>query len=222
MIDMDGNRTDEFDQYLKQQVEDPAAPALKKLATGEELDPTERSAVALFVALTAARSPEMMNQVMSQHLGGLAWTDRAELDGLAKLWCSWTGKTFDSKSHSEFIKPSSFGAIWIWSQNLQRRLLEWEWHLVQTTRERPFVTSDRPVFAHWFPDQNLRLVSFPVSSEFALIVINGGEFNEARDRTNEVAVMNRQTLHRATEFVVACIEAFPADELLHPDNHDDR
>jgi hypothetical protein len=214
MIDMEGNRTDDFDQFLKQQVEDPAAPALRKLATGGTLEPGERAAVALFIALTAARSPELMNGVVTEHLGGLAPAARAELDELVKLWCGWTGKAYDSRSHGEFLKPSSFGAIWVWSQSLQCRLLEWQWHLVQTTRDRPFVTSDRPVFAQWDRQQDVRLLSFPVSSEFALIVIAGGQLNEGRDRANEVTALNRQTLDRATEFVVACRETFPGAEFL--------
>jgi hypothetical protein len=214
MIDMEGNRTDDFDQFLKRWVEDPATPALKKLATGGALDSGERAAVALFLTLTAARSPEMMNGVAMQHLGGLGTSARAELDELVKLWCGWTGKPYDAKSHSEFLKPSSFGAIWVWSESLQHRLLEWEWHLIQTTRDRPFVTSDRPVFAQWDREQGIRLVSFPVSSEFALIIITGGQFNEERDRANEVTAMNRQTMERATEFVVACKEAFPGAEFL--------
>jgi hypothetical protein len=210
-IDMDGKRTDGFDQYLKL---DPAAPALKKLATGGLLDADERSAVALFVALTAARSPEMTNSVMTDHLGNLDTQDRAELDALVKLWCEWTGKPYAPKSHSEFLKPSSLGAIWIWSQSLQRRLLQWEWHLVYTTRDRPFVTSDRPVFAEWDRDQDVRLVTFPVSSEVALVVVGGGQFNNARDRTKEAYAMNRGTMDRATEFVVACKQGFPGDDLL--------
>ena len=214
MIDMQGDRRDDFDQFLKLNVEDPAAPALKKLAMTEALDANERSAVALFVALTAARSPELMNSVMTDHLGKLSPGDRAGLDALVKRWCDWTGRRYGPKSHEEFLKPSSFGAIWIWSQSLQRRLLQWEWHLVYTTRDRPFVTSDRPVLAEWDRDQDLRLVTFPVSSEVALIVIAGGRFNEARDRTKEVLAMNRQTMDRATEFVVACKQSFPADEYL--------
>jgi hypothetical protein len=214
MIDLEGTRTDDFDQFLKQQVEDPAAPALRKLAVGGTLDPGERAAVALFIALTAARSPEMMNGVVTEHLVGLAPAARAELDELVHLWCGWTGKPYDSKSHSEFLKPSGFGAIWVWSQGLQSRLLEWEWHLVRTTRERPFVTSDRPVFAQMDREQDVRLVSFPVSSELALVVVSGGQFNEARDKTREVWALNRQTMDRAGEFVVACGEAFPADEFL--------
>src|SRR5262249_8814046 len=158
-----------------------------------------RSAVALFIALTAARSPEVMKSVMTEHLGTLSPADRAELDALVKLWCHWTRKPYDSKSHGEFLKPSSFGAIWTWSQSRQRRLLQWEWHLIHTTSEQPFVTSDRPVFAQWDRDQDVGLVSFPVSSEVALIVIAGGQFKEVRDRTNKVYAMNRQTMYRATE-----------------------
>lgn len=214
MIDMEGNRTDDFDQFLKQQVEDPAAPALRKLATGELLDLNERAAVALFIALTFARSPDLMNGISTTHIGGLSTAERAELDELVKLWCGWTSKAYDSKSHSEFLKPSSFGAIWVWSQSLQRRLIEWEWHMIQTSRDRPFVTSDCPVFAHWDREQDTRLVSFPVSSEFALVVINGGQLNERRDRANKAATINRHTLDRATEFVVGCKEVFPGVEFL--------
>ncbi len=214
MFDWKGNRRDDFDQYLKKKVEDPAAPALKKLATGGALDANERSAVALFIAITAARSPELMNSVMTQHLGSLAKPELAELDDLVKRCCHWTGKPCDSKSHSEFLKPGAFGGIWIWSQSLQQRLVQWEWYLVNTTRERPFVTSDRPVFAQWDRDQDLRLVSFPVSSQVGLIVIAGGQFNEARDRSNDVSAMNRQTMDRASEFVVACKDTFPADDFL--------
>lgn len=214
MIDMEGNRTDGFDQYLKVNVEDPAAPALKKLATGRTLDTNERSAVALFMALTAARSPELMGSVMMDHLSNLAAHDRAELDDLVKLWCNWTRKPYGPKSHSEFLKPSSFGAIWVWSQSLQQRLLQWEWHLAHTTRDQPFVTSDRAVLAQWDRDKDMRLVTFPVSSEVALIVIAGGQFNEARDRTKEAYAMNRGTMDRASEFIVACKQSFPGDDYL--------
>lgn len=214
MIEMDGTRTDAFDQYIKLHVEDPAAPALKKLATGGSLDDGERAAVAMFIALTAARSPELMNTVVEAHLSGLADGDRAELDALVRLWCEWTRKPYGPKAHSEFLKPSSFGAIWIWSQSLRRRLLQWEWHLVHTTRDKPFITSDRAVLAQWDHAQNVRLVTFPVSSEVALIIITGGQFNEARDRSIEARAMNRGTMDGATDFVVACKQDFPCDDFL--------
>lgn len=214
MIDMDGKRTDDFDQRLKLNVEDPAAPALKKMATGDTVDNNERSVIALFIALTAARNPEMMNHVMGDYVASRSPSESAELEELVKLWCGLTGKPYAQNSHSEYHKPGMFDAIWHWSQDLQRRLLKWRWHLLHTTREQPFVTSDRPVLAQWDRDQDVRFVSFPVSSEVALIVIDGGQFNEARDRANVVYAMNRGTMDRATEFVVACKESFPADDYL--------
>jgi len=213
-FDEAGNRTDEFDQFLKIHVEDPAAPALKKLATGESISSVERSAAALFIALTAARSPTIMTEVLDEHLASLGTTDRANLDTVVQLWCNWTNKPYNSKSHAEFLKPSSFGAIWVWSQSLQRRLLEWDWHLVRTVREQPFITSDQPVFAHEDREQDLRLVSFPVSSEIALIVVNGGQFTQPPDRNAQVLAMNRQTMYRSNEFVVACKDAFLGDSFL--------
>jgi hypothetical protein len=218
MTDMKGNRTDEFDQFLKRHVEDSAAPALKKLATGEELDADERSSVALFIALTAARCPGLLGSVLEEHLDRLRLADRTRLDDLVRLWCDQIGMPYASYSHTEFLKPSTFGAMWKWALILQDQLLGWEWHLISTARERPYVTSDRPVFAQWEPKQNLRLVSFPVSSLIMLIVIAGGQFNEARHRTNDVIVGNRQTMHRASEFVIACSESFPGNDFLVNNN----
>jgi hypothetical protein len=214
MIDKEGNRTDEFDQFLKRHVEDPATPALKKLAMSGQLDESERSAVAFFVALTAARSPEMMKSAMTAHLESLAPIDRTKLDDLVEEWCHLTRRPFDSKSRNEFLKPGCFGAIWIWSQSLQHRLLNWQWHFVRTTRDRPFVTSDQPGFAQWYHDQDVRYVSFPVSSEVALIVIDGVPFDEGRDSENAARAINRQTIERATEFIVACNDSFPGDNFL--------
>ena len=147
---MDGNRTDDFDKFLKREVEDPAAPELKKLAKEKVLDdPNKRPAVALFIALTAARSPQFMNNVKVKYRDNLSRADHIELEDMVKQWCDWTKQPYNSNSESEFMKPSSFGAIWTWSKNLQNRLLKWEWHLIRTTRDHPFVTSDWPVFAQW-------------------------------------------------------------------------
>ena len=70
------------------------------------------------------------------------------------------------------------------------------------------------MFLQWDRNQDARLVSFPISSELALIVIAGGPWNEARDRTNDTYAMNMQTMNFASEFVVACRESFPADDYL--------
>jgi hypothetical protein len=214
MFDESGSRTDRFEKFLSQQIEDPAASALNRLATGETLESSGRSAIALFIALTAARSPEMMDDVVKTHIEKLAYAEREELDQLVKLWCGVARLPFDAKLHNEFLKPSTFGALLFWSVNLQRQLLEWNWHLVQTTREQPFVTTDRPVFLQWDQEHDVRLVSFPVSSELALIIVGGGQFDEARDRTKETWLINRQTMDRAKRFVVCCKQDFPAADLM--------
>ncbi|MCA9242346.1 MAG: DUF4238 domain-containing protein [Phycisphaerales bacterium] len=211
---MDGTRSDAFDQFLKLKVEDPAAPALRKLASGACLDASERAAISMFIALTAARSPRQIAAVVDRHLAKLTNADRVELDASVRLWCECTGTRLDSKAYGEFLKPSSFGAIWAWSINLHMRLLQWEWRLVHTTRESPFITSDRPVLAQWDKRQDVRLVTFPISSEVALVIFSGGQFNEGRCRSIETRSMNCGTMERATDFVVSCNQTFPGADLL--------
>jgi hypothetical protein len=212
-IGMDGIRRDDFDQYLKRYVEDPAAPALKTLATGGKLDEAERAAVAMFIALTATRSPGRMSRTLEAYLSGLCEKTRTELDILVRHWCELTRQPYGDKAYNEFLKPSALGAIWSYSQSLQRDLLQWQWSLVQTIGDRPFVTSDCPVLAQRANGQDVGLVTFPVSSEVALVITNG-QFNEVRDCSIQASVMNQRTIARATEFVVACRPSFPGDEFL--------
>lgn len=213
MFNMDGQRTDEFDEFINQQVESPAAPALKKIAKREILDESDRAAVALFIAVTAARSPDTMRTILVQHLDSLSPVPMAELDLDARILCESGDRPFDDKAQAEFLKPSSFRAIWNWSQNLKHRLLRWEWHFLSATRDRPFVTSDQPAFAKL--DSKVHSVSFPVSSEVALVITDDRKW-----KRTEVAEINTWTLDRAKRFVVACQESFPGDKLLTTRNDD--
>lgn len=215
-IRTDGTRTDAFDRFLKLNVEDPAAPAMKKLATGGSLNAVERAAVALFIALTAARSPGLWRVVQREHMDELAQAERSALDTSVQAWCKLAARPYDDDAHVEFLKPSRFSAIWNWSQSLQHRLIGWQWHLVHTSRDLPFVTSDRPVVLHWDQTQQVRLATFPISSEVALVIFSAGLLNAARDRSAETRAINRATMDRATEFVVACQPSFPCDERLRP------
>jgi hypothetical protein len=210
MIKMDGERSDEFDKFLNRYVEEPGAPAMKKLAMGEEIDADERSAVAAFIALTAARSPQLMNAALTQHQESLSSDARAEQEEIIKCWCELTRGPYDLKAHAAFLKPSQFGAIWVWLRSLQQRLLQWSWNLVRTTSDQPFVTSDRPVFARRW-EGGAGIVSFPVSSEVALVFVQGIQFREPPDA---VCRINQQTLVNAKDFVAACKDSFPGDDLL--------
>jgi hypothetical protein len=214
MFDDKGERTDDFDQFLKLNVEDPAAPALKKLATAESINDGERSAVAMFIALTAARVPATASESLTNYLQELSETERQEMEHLARLWCKMIGRTYTPNSIGDFCKPSSLGAIWLWAKSLQHRLLEWRWHALATTEDQPFVCSDSPVFAEWDRGQDIRLVSFPVSSTTALIIWSAGEINQSHAAYDDVRAVNLQTMNRSRDFVIACREEFPGDEFL--------
>jgi hypothetical protein len=102
MIDMNGKRTDEFDRFLRKAVEEPAAPVLRRLAKGDlNLGAADRAVVALFVALTAARSPALMDNVLKAHLDGLSGSDREELEAVS-LWSHLTGTPLTEKAARSF------------------------------------------------------------------------------------------------------------------------
>jgi hypothetical protein len=214
VIDMEGRRTDEFDQFLKRHVEDPAAPALKALATGQVLNDEQRAGVAMFIAITAARSPTMMGDALGAHIDCLTLAERAELDEWVGLWSEMANRPLDAKSHAEFLKPGALAAVWVWARDLQRRLLRWQWHMVRTTREHPFVTSDRPAHAEWEGEQGCRLVSFPASSEVALIIISQGQFREPPNAVARANAVNRRTVHGARKFVACWKNSFPGEDGL--------
>jgi hypothetical protein len=214
MYDEIGERTDSFDQFIQANIEDPAAPAFKKMALGEILDDSERASIALFIGLTAARSPAMINETQAQYLQKLSEADRDELLGVTKIWCERSGLLFDSKSLDEFLKPSRFGAIWTWTKSMQHRLLQWNWHTVHASHENPFVTSDHPVFAQWDGKADVRFLSFPISSTVALIVYNAGQLRNDHSAAEYVRAINYQTMAKATDFVVSCQDKFPGSDFL--------
>lgn len=212
MIDVEGNRTDHFDQFLKLNIEDPAAPVMKKLATGETIELNERAAVARFIALTTFRTPEMLNNVTKSHLEEQSPSARAELDSAIRFWRELVGKRHIPNEHLEFLKPTLFDAIAFQTDSLAKRLLKWQWNTIRTSRDQPFVTTDWPTLGE--KEGNLHLVTFPISSEIALVISSGGPIVNPTDHTQMVRAMNLGTLHRSTVFVVACKESFPGDEFL--------
>ncbi|MBD3249463.1 DUF4238 domain-containing protein [Candidatus Woesearchaeota archaeon] len=207
-----GKRTDEFDQFLKIKVEDPAAPALKKMAQGRCLNKDERSAIALFIALTAARSPDILRTTEHKYIHSITSEKRKEIQDLIELWSKMMGQP--SMSFDNFLQQNQLGGIWIWTKSMQERLLNWKWHLLNTTLDKPFVTSDRPVYAEWDRDTNIRLVSFPVASTVALLAINNSQISDGLTDDQNVCTLNRQTMDRATDFVVACQRKFPCCKFL--------
>ncbi len=212
MFDDFGERTDYFEKFLADHIETPIAPIIKKAATiPEKLNYIEREKIALFIGITAARIPSMVNKTLDEYFDKLPVDDIAELEGLVKLWCSITGLNYTTKSKNEFMKPSVFGAILIWAASLRDRLIKWNWTFNRTTRNQPFITSDSPVFAQ--KQGNIRLVTFPISSEIAVVICNT-RFPNNRDTENDVIAMNRGTMEGAKEFIICHMNSFPCDTFL--------
>ena len=166
----------------------------------------DRPTIALFIALTATRSPELMKTVLAQHLSRLPQEERVEMDRVVGLWCEHIEKDLGSNSHREFLKSTGFDVIWLKTLTFQKHLLEGQWHLLNTTRDQPFVTSDRPVVADWYRQHGMRVISCPISSEFALLSISGGEPNGAVPSDEHAANINNRTIRGASEFIAACKE----------------
>ena len=77
-------------------------------------------------------------------------------------------------------------------------------------------SSDWPVFAQRDNDgdKEIRFVSFPISSEVAVLINDGGSIRRDVDPIDGVRAINYQTLERAQEFVICHQESFPGDDLL--------
>ena len=117
------------------------------------------ASIALFIGFKrfAARSPAMISQAThSRYLERILDVDREELERLARMWCQIAGLQFGPNSVEEFLKPSRFGATWAWAKDIQGRLLQWNWHTVNTSPDNPFVTSDYPTFAQWDDKADVR------------------------------------------------------------------
>jgi hypothetical protein len=212
MLDDFGERTTYFEKFLADHIETPIAPIMKKAATApEQLTHIERENIAMFIGVTAARTPSMVKETLDEYFDDLPIDDIAELKDLVKVWCSITGRNYTAKSKNDFMKPSMFRAILIWAASLRDRLIKWNWTFIRTARNRPFITSDSPVLAQKQGD--IRLVTFPISSEISVVICNTSLANKT-DRENDVITMNRGTMQDAKEFVICHMNSFPCDTFI--------
>jgi len=176
MFDNFGERTDAFERFLTEQVESPAAPALRKAAASpERLTADDREALAMFVGVTVARTPAMLGTTRQSYLNNLPRNEGLELTRLSRLWAQYVSLPQDRDPKDDFTKPSALGAVLVWAVSLRDRMLAWEWHFIRTSRDRPLVTSDWPVYAEKHPTCDVRFIQFPISAEIALVVNDVGE-----------------------------------------------
>lgn len=209
-----GNRTDQADQFLRDIVENPAAPAMQRLAVNAPLEIEERAHVARFIATTIARCPNMIQAVMQDARRDAPPDALAALETEAKKWRKKVGLPSKADAVTEFIKPNYLQDMWTWIKSFSERILHWEWNIFEAKPDQPFVTSDYPVFARHFVEDHPAEVTFPVSSRVGLFFIAGGTLNPNIDTSNVVEEINKRTLERAREFVIARHPGFPGDAVL--------
>ena len=137
-----------------------------------------------------------------------------DLEQVVRMWCAITNQTFSEKSIRDFLKPSQMGAIIIWATSIRDRLLRWKWTFIRASRQNPFITSDWPVFAQHDAEGDIRFVSFPISSEVALLINSSAEIRSDIDPYDGVRVLNRQTMDRAQHFIICHQDSFPGDTEL--------
>ena len=213
MFDDSGEKTDSFEKYLGKYIETPLAPIMRKAATiPDALTNKDREYIAMFIGVTTARTPSAMKDTLNKFFSGLPINDVDELEKNTSLWCNVTDKNYTEKSKEDFLKPSIFGAILYWAATLSYRMVKWNWNFLRTNRNNPFITSDCPALLQKTND-DIRLISFPISSEIAVIVSNA-ELRSDRNNIEAVLGINRRTLQNATEFVICHKKSFPGDDFL--------
>ncbi len=213
MFDNSGEKTDAFEKFLNEYIETPLTPIMRKAATEPDtLTIKERESIAMFIGVTTARTPSAMKDITNRFFSGLPANDIGEVEKNTRLWCSVTNRNYTAKSKEEFLKPSVFGAILVWAASLRTRIIQWNWTFIRTNRDCPFITSDSPALLQK-TENNIRIVTFPISSEIA-VVISNMELRANRDSMQDVAAMNRGTLENAKEFVICCKKNFPCDSFL--------
>ncbi|TWU12270.1 hypothetical protein CA54_10930 [Symmachiella macrocystis] len=215
MINDAGERTDEFENFLQQHVDGPADRAMKVAAEQpDNLTDEQRATIALFIGFAAARSPSMMNSTRDRYFEKAPTEKINDLEQVVRMWCGATNQSYSDTSMRDFMKPSQLRSMIIWAASIQERLLAWKWTFIRASRENPFITSDWPVFAEHHAEEDIHIMSFPISSEVAVIINSSGEIRTDISQDDGVRAMNLQTLERAQHFVICHQDSFPGDESL--------
>ena len=205
---LSGERQDDFELFLTESVDTPCAPVLRKAATDPAvLKEDERQLLALLVGFAAARTRNLMESVERERLA----TDPTD-EELLKAWCETIKKPYTPETDRQLLKTSLLGAVLLCATRWQQRILSWNWHFVRTMRDYPFITSDWPVRGEF--DQGYGLLTFPISSEVALLVSDHPGVGIPDRGVENVKNINHRTLSRATRFVICHKDSFPGDELL--------
>jgi hypothetical protein len=61
---------------------------------------------------------------------------------------------------------------------------------------------------------DVRLITCPLSSVLAVIIITGGNFNDSNSHNDNVSMLNKLTIAKAERWIACCQQSFPGDEFL--------
>jgi len=213
-FDRNGKLDDSTDQFITKHVEQPAVNAIKALANGEELGDGERRAMAAFIAFTHVRSPDVMKNVIDERIAEFNVGQRVGYEIFTRQWCADFKRPYNPTAIRDYLKRDYLKAVPLYCELKERQLLSWKWHQIRTNRDQPFILSDRPLYAQWDDDDQMGVISFPVSPQVALLLTFGGDVTCEKDRLDQVRDMNKRTIAHAKEFVVGWKPSFPGDDIL--------
>jgi hypothetical protein len=150
-----------------------------------------------------------MHNCEENYFENLPEEDIADLDSIAKRWEELVRKPVSGR---DVVKGGFFDALINRGLAWRDRILGFKWHFMHTARHEPFIISDWPVWGHQY--EEWYMVSFPVSSELAMVASDHPHFGIPDNGIRNVIEMNKQTLHRAGRFIACHQESFPGDDLL--------
>ncbi|MCH8879251.1 MAG: DUF4238 domain-containing protein [Planctomycetes bacterium] len=211
IIDDSGRKTDAFEQRLAREVDEPSARVLKKAINDRhQLTSEDYENLLRFILFLAGRNPGLQKSVISEYVQRRQ--DDHELETEVNEWCDSIESDRGQVNSQDFFKPSLLGAIPTFVHNQFKYLSGAKWHFISTTPDKPFVVSDKPVNAELGDD--VRLITCPLSSLLAVIIIAGGDYNDSYSHDEEVSMLNMRTIEKAERWIACCQQSFPGDNFL--------
>lgn len=211
IIDDRGEKTDAFEQWLGTNVDEPSASVLKKVVSDRhQLTSEDRENLLRFILFLAGRNPELQNSVISEYVQ--RQQDDHKLNKEINEWCGSIEPSRGQVTSRDFFKPSILAAIPEFVHNQFKYLIDAKWHFISTTPDRPFVVSDKPANADL--DDDTRLITCPLSSLMAVIVLTGGDYNDTHSHNEDVSMLNMRTIAKAERWIACCQQSFPGDDFL--------
>ena len=163
----------------------------------------------MFIGFAMARTPGLLDTTKEQYFDRLSKEESGGLSVLAKVWSDEIKRPVSSR---DVVIGGLLDAMIHSAMNLRDRILPWNWHFIRTPRHLPFVVSDWPAWGQRYG--GFYMLSFPISSEVALITSDCPDVGLPDDAVRNVAEVNKQTMSRASTFVVCHQESFPGDDSL--------